>query len=98
MKFRWLSLALSSTLSLTPALTLLAAVSAAGQTVTDFDGQTWWDHIKFLADDKLEGRDTGSRGERKAQKYAVEQLKKAGAEIFPRWQSDCRLSTVTQFN
>ena len=45
-----------------------------------FDGQTWWNHIKVLADDKLEGRDTGSRGEREAQKYAVEQLQRAGAE------------------
>ncbi len=46
----------------------------------DFDGKSWWEHVKFLADDKLEGRDTGSRGEREAEKYAVEQLKKAGAE------------------
>ncbi len=45
-----------------------------------FDGQSWWNHIKVLADDKLEGRDTGSRGERKAQKYAVKQLKDAGTE------------------
>jgi peptidase M28-like protein/carboxypeptidase family protein len=45
-----------------------------------FDGQTWWNHIKVLADDKLEGRDTGSRGEREAQKYAIAQLKNAGAE------------------
>src|ERR1700722_14357341 len=47
---------------------------------SDFDGKSWWDHVKFFADDKLEGRDTGSRGEREAEKYAVEQLKKAGAE------------------
>ena len=47
---------------------------------THFDGQTWWHHIKVLADDNLEGRDTGSRGERAAQGYAIEQLKKAGAE------------------
>ena len=46
----------------------------------DFDGKSWWEHVKFLADDKLEGRDTGSRGEREAEKYAVEQLRKAGAE------------------
>ena len=46
----------------------------------DFDGKSWWEHVKFLADDKLEGRDTGSRGEHEAEKYAVEQLKKAGAE------------------
>jgi Zn-dependent M28 family amino/carboxypeptidase len=55
-------------------------VSAAAQTNSHFDGQTWWNHIKVLADDKLEGRDTGSRGEREAQAYAVEQLKQAGAE------------------
>jgi len=46
----------------------------------NFDGKSWWEHVKFLADDKLEGRDTGSRGERVAEKYAIEQLKKAGAE------------------
>jgi len=53
----------------------VSAIAAA-----DFDGKSWWEHVKFLADDKLEGRDTGSRGEREAEKYAVEQLKKAGAE------------------
>jgi len=58
---------------------LLFALSAVAQTA-HFDGQTWWNYIKFLADDKLEGRDTGSRGEREAQAYAVEQLKDAGAE------------------
>jgi Zn-dependent M28 family amino/carboxypeptidase len=65
---------------LTRLLALLFAISAAGQTTSHFDGQTWWDHVKVLADDKLEGRDTGSRGERAAQAYAVEQLKSAGAE------------------
>jgi Zn-dependent M28 family amino/carboxypeptidase len=61
-------------------LALLFSVSAAAQTTPHFDGQSWWDHIKVLADDKLEGRDTGSRGERAAQAYAVEQLKSAGAQ------------------
>ena len=61
-------------------LALSLALSAAAQTTSHFDGQTWWNHVKFLADDKLEGRDTGSRGEREAQKYAVEQLKQAGTE------------------
>ena len=59
---------------------VLLAISATAQPTSHFDGQTWWNHIKFLADDKLEGRDTGSRGEREAQKYAVEQLQRAGAE------------------
>jgi Zn-dependent M28 family amino/carboxypeptidase len=61
-------------------LALVFAISAAAQPAPRFDGQSWWNHIKVLADDKLEGRDTGSRGEREAQKYAVEQLKSAGAE------------------
>src|SRR5947208_7356191 len=59
-----------------------AAVSAAQQTSADshFDGNSWWAQVKFLADDSLEGRDTGSEGLRKAQAYAVEQLQKAGLE------------------
>src|SRR5436309_671447 len=59
-----------------------AAVSAAQQTSADshFDGNSWWAHVKFLADDSLEGRDTGSEGLRKAQAYAVEQLQKASLE------------------
>jgi Zn-dependent M28 family amino/carboxypeptidase len=59
---------------------VLSAICAAAQSTPHFDGQSWWNHIKFLADDKLEGRDTGSRGEHEAQIYAVEQLKDAGAE------------------
>jgi len=61
-------------------LAMVLAISAPAQTVSHFDGQSWWNHIKVLADDKLEGRDTGSRGEREAQKYAAEQLNSAGAE------------------
>jgi Zn-dependent M28 family amino/carboxypeptidase len=45
-----------------------------------FDGQTWWDHVKVLADDNLEGRETGSEGLRKAEAYVVEQLKKSGVQ------------------
>src|SRR5271169_3776701 len=59
---------------------VLFAVTAFAQNTPHFDGQTWWNHVKVLADDKLEGRDTGSQGERTAQAYAVEQLKNAGAE------------------
>jgi Zn-dependent M28 family amino/carboxypeptidase len=68
-------------------LILIAAccLSPAGYAQTSgaashFDGNTWWAHVKFLADDSLEGRDTGSEGLRKAQAYAVEQFKKAGLE------------------
>src|SRR4030088_2993402 len=41
-----------------------------------FDGKTWWEHIKVVADDRMEGRDTGSEGLRTAEAYVVEQLNK----------------------
>ncbi|MGH9712222.1 MAG: M28 family metallopeptidase [Candidatus Acidiferrales bacterium] len=45
-----------------------------------FDGKTWWGYVKVLADDKMEGRETGSAGLRAAESYIVEQLKAAGVE------------------
>src|ERR1700682_1261570 len=45
-----------------------------------FDGQTWWEHVKVVADDRMEGRETGSEGVRKAEAYVVEQLVKAGVQ------------------
>jgi Zn-dependent M28 family amino/carboxypeptidase len=45
-----------------------------------FDGKAWWDHVKVIADDSMEGRETGSLGLRKAEAYAVEQMKRAGLE------------------
>jgi Zn-dependent M28 family amino/carboxypeptidase len=47
---------------------------------THFDGKTWWNYVKILAADNMEGRETGSPGLRKAQEYVVEQLKRAGLE------------------
>src|SRR6266550_8330280 len=47
---------------------------------THFDGKTWWNHVKVLADDKMEGRETGSQGLRKAEEYVVQQLTKAGLD------------------
>src|SRR3954464_347485 len=45
-----------------------------------FDGKSWWDHIKVLAADNMEGRDTGSAGLKKAETYVVGQLKTAGLQ------------------
>ena len=56
-----------------------AQLSAQQQTKL-FDGDSWWAHVKFLADDGLEGRETGSEGLRKAEAYVVDQLTKAGAQ------------------
>ena len=66
----------------TVGLFVALGVAAAAQqaAVSHFDGNSWWSHVKYLADDSLEGRDTGSEGLRTAQAYAVEQFKKAGLE------------------
>jgi len=45
-----------------------------------FDGKSWWGHVKVLAADDMEGRETGSPGLRKAEAYIVEQLKQAGLQ------------------
>ena len=58
----------------------LGALARETLTASHFDGTTWWAYVKFLADDSLEGRNTGSEGLRKAEAYAVEQLQKAGLE------------------
>jgi Zn-dependent M28 family amino/carboxypeptidase len=47
---------------------------------THFDGKTWWGYVKVLADDNMEGRETGSAGLRAAEAFVVEQLKNAGVE------------------
>ena len=45
-----------------------------------FNGNSWWEHVKVLASDDMEGRETGSAGLRKASAYVVEQLKKNGLQ------------------
>jgi hypothetical protein len=44
------------------------------------DGGRWWSHVETLADDRLEGRDTGSEGHRKAAEYVAREFAKAGLE------------------
>jgi Zn-dependent M28 family amino/carboxypeptidase len=67
-------------------LTILVALFFAGDSAAQkspkilFDGKSWWDDVKVIADDSMEGRETGSLGLRKAEAYAVEQLKRAGLE------------------
>jgi Zn-dependent M28 family amino/carboxypeptidase len=43
-------------------------------------GESWWNHVKVLADDKMEGRGTASPGLERAAEYIVGELKKAGAK------------------
>jgi Zn-dependent M28 family amino/carboxypeptidase len=60
---------------------LLLTVMVCGvQAAANFDGESWWSTVKILADDKLEGRETGSAGERQAEAYIVQQLQALGIE------------------
>ena len=49
-------------------------------TTPNFDGNSWWDYVKVLAADQMEGRETGSEGLRKAAAYIVDQLKADGLQ------------------
>jgi Peptidase family M28 len=44
------------------------------------DGQRWWSHVLALADDRFEGRNTGSEGHRKAAEYVAREFARAGLE------------------
>ncbi len=76
-KFVWLLVTLPIAGAL--AFTIAARCGGAQQNAqTHFDGKSWWEYIKVLADDNMEGRETGSDGLRRAEAYIVEQLKKNG--------------------
>ena len=59
---------------------LLIIVACTAQAAEHFDGNTWWDTVKEISDDKYEGRDTGSKGEHQAQEFIVGKLKALGVE------------------
>jgi len=70
---------------LRPLFFLLIICSAFAQTSSQpgtptFDGQSWWNYVKILAGDNMEGRDTGSEGLKRAEAYIVEQLKADGLQ------------------
>ncbi len=73
MRFRWVMVA--SLLAVASAWAT-AQAGAGGSP----DGARWWSHVLFLADDRLEGRNTGSEGHRKAAEYVAEQFRKVGLE------------------
>jgi Zn-dependent M28 family amino/carboxypeptidase len=53
-----------------------AAVAAGGDAAAA--GERWWAHVRYLADDKLEGRLTGTPGYRQAAAYVAERFKEYG--------------------
>ena len=73
-------------MTVTTILRSAAVISALAATLAFAQGPNpandeearWWQHVKFLADDALEGRQTGSEGYRKAAAYVVSHFEKAG--------------------
>jgi Zn-dependent M28 family amino/carboxypeptidase len=58
----------------------MVCTSAQSPSPASFDGKTWWDQVKVLASDDMEGRETGSPGLAKAAAYIVQQAKKDGLQ------------------
>lgn len=62
------------------ALLLLISFSASAQMVEEKRLRT---HVEYLSSDKLEGRGTGTPGEKKAGDYIIRSFKKAGLKPYP---------------
>ena len=58
----------------------VCASSQNSQVPSHFDGKSWWDTVKVLAADNMEGRETGSKGLETAEAYIVAQLQQAGLQ------------------
>src|SRR5215471_9533623 len=56
----------------------LAQSEAPPKAPFTFDGKSWWEHVKVITDDNMEGRETGSEGLKRAEAYIVEQAKSDG--------------------
>jgi Peptidase family M28 len=62
------------------ALTVLSGIAFAQDPDWNALGKAWWSHVQYLADDSLEGRDTGSAGFEKAAAYMADQFRMAGLQ------------------
>src|SRR6478736_3255517 len=65
---------------LCPLIVFAALAAHAGTPDWTALGNAWWAHIQFLADDKLEGRGTGTEAFAKAAAYVTDQFQKAGLQ------------------
>jgi Zn-dependent M28 family amino/carboxypeptidase len=61
-------------------LALAAVVLPAQDTGWHAEGNKWWAHVQFLADDQLAGRGTGTPGFEKAARYMADQFRAAGLQ------------------
>jgi len=72
------------TRSLAAVILVASAAASIAATAQEKDwttlGTAWWAHIQYLADDKLEGRGTGTEGFAKAAAYVTDQFQNAGLQ------------------
>lgn len=59
-------------------LVVLSAILLMAAEPADEATKRWWNHVKILAADNMEGRDTGSEGYKRAERYVAGQFEKAG--------------------
>jgi hypothetical protein len=59
---------------------LVAAAASPGSEDWDVAGKRWWAHVEYLADDQLEGRETGTPGFASAADYVEKQFREAGLQ------------------
>lgn len=62
------------------AAVFLILASIGSSTEPNRETKRWWQHVKELAGDDMEGRDTGSKGHERAEQYVIRQLTLAGLE------------------
>jgi Peptidase family M28 len=60
--------------------TLLFTLAALSLLAADYatEGDLWWSHVEYLADDSLQGREAGSEGYRKAAQYVAGKMETFG--------------------
>jgi Zn-dependent M28 family amino/carboxypeptidase len=57
---------------------LLLLLSVVSFSAADADGKRWWSYVEALANDGMQGRQTGSPEHRKAAEYVASQFQQAG--------------------
>src|SRR5215510_938705 len=57
---------------------LMALVCVTSLSAADADGRHWWSYVEALANDGMQGRQTGSPEHRKAAEYVASQFQQAG--------------------
>jgi peptidase M28-like protein len=63
---------------ITAAVVLMLATVAAGVAAPGRDGKRWWSFVEMLANDDMQGRDTGSAAHRKAADLVATEFQRAG--------------------